>query len=57
VMLNGRDVGLYVLVEGFDKTILGRHFSNPNGNLCDGERKEIVQPPKKTSGDGPGDHS
>ncbi len=36
VELNGRDLGLYVLKEGFDKTFLKRHFKNPNGNLYDG---------------------
>jgi hypothetical protein len=49
VMLNGRNLGLYVLVEEFDKTFLGRHFSNPNGNCYDGERKALIQPLKKTS--------
>jgi spore coat protein H len=36
VELNGRDLGLYVLKEGFDKTFLKRHFKNPSGNLYDG---------------------
>jgi spore coat protein H len=36
VWLNGRDVGLYVLKEGFDKTFLRRHFGNARGNLYDG---------------------
>jgi spore coat protein H len=33
VQLNGRDLGLYVLNEGFDKTFIKRHFSNTEGNL------------------------
>src|SRR5258706_9525456 len=36
VWLNGRDLGFYVLKEGFDKTFLRRHFKNVNGNLYDG---------------------
>lgn len=36
VEFNGRDLGLYVLKEGFDRTFLRRHFANPNGNLYDG---------------------
>ncbi len=36
VTLNGRDLGLYVLVEGFDSTFLKRHFKDPAGNFYDG---------------------
>ena len=36
VTLNGRDLGLYVLVEGFDRTFLKRHFKDPDGNFYDG---------------------
>ena len=36
VSLNGRDVGMYVLKEGFDKTFLKRWFKDPDGNLYDG---------------------
>ena len=36
VELNGRDLGLYVLVEGWDKEFLKHHFKNPKGNLYDG---------------------
>src|SRR5262249_7388215 len=35
VRLNGRDLGFYVLKEGFDKMFLRRYFKNPNGNLYD----------------------
>lgn len=34
--LNGRDLGLYVLVEGFDKPWLKRQFGDSKGNLYDG---------------------
>jgi hypothetical protein len=36
VWLNGRDLGFYVLKEGFDRTLLRRHFRNWRGNLYDG---------------------
>ncbi|HAV61722.1 MAG TPA: hypothetical protein DCY13_05075, partial [Verrucomicrobiales bacterium] len=36
VKLNSRDLGLYVLKEGYDKGFLKRNFSNPDGNLYDG---------------------
>src|SRR6266478_710605 len=36
VELNGRKLGLFVLVEGWNRQFLKRHFSNPNGNLYDG---------------------
>ena len=51
VELNGRDLGLYVLKEGFDKTFLKRHFKNPNGNLYDGGfLREITEPLEIDSG-------
>ena len=36
VRLNGRDLGLYVLKEGFDKSFLNRNFADASGNLYDG---------------------
>jgi len=36
VKLNERDLGLYVLKEGFDARFLARHFADPAGNLYDG---------------------
>jgi hypothetical protein len=58
VELNGRDLGLFVLVEGYDKQFLRRHFANPDGNLYDSEfRHDITDPLKKNSGKGPDDHS
>lgn len=36
VTLNGRDLGLYVLLEGANKQFLKRYFSNVKGNLYDG---------------------
>jgi hypothetical protein len=36
VRWNERDLGLYVLKEGFDPLFLARHFEDPSGNLYDG---------------------
>jgi hypothetical protein len=36
VTLNGRDLGLYVLAEGFDKTFLKQHFARADGTLYEG---------------------
>jgi len=36
VKLNDRDLGFYVLKEGFDEHFLARHFLDPRGNLYDG---------------------
>lgn len=52
VSLNGRELGLYVLKEGFDKTFLRRHFKNPNGNLYDGGfLRDITESLERTSGE------
>jgi len=52
--LNGRPLGLYVLVEGWNKQFLKRFFKNPNGNLYDGGfGKDITYPLDATSGDEP----
>lgn len=36
VWLNGRDLGFYVLKEGFNKRFLKRHFAEADGNLYEG---------------------
>ena len=36
VTLNGRNLGLYVLAEGFNKQFLAQHFKKASGNLYDG---------------------
>jgi hypothetical protein len=36
VRLNGRDLGLYVVLEGANRQFLKRFFNNPSGNLYDG---------------------
>jgi spore coat protein CotH len=53
VWLNGRDLGFYVLKEGFDKAFLKRHFKNAKGNLYDGGfLREITESLERTSSDG-----
>ena len=36
VKLNQRNLGLYVLLEGWDKRFLKQHFKDARGNLYDG---------------------
>jgi hypothetical protein len=36
IYLNDRDLGLYVLKEGFDRKFIARHFATDDGNLYDG---------------------
>lgn len=43
VELNRRQLGLYVLTEGWDKTFLKRYFSNIKGNLYDPSQQDINQ--------------
>jgi hypothetical protein len=58
VELNGRPLGLYVLVEGWNKQFLKRHFKNPDGNLYDsGFIKDITEELEKNSGPPPNDQS
>jgi hypothetical protein len=58
VWLNGRDVGLYVLKEGFDERFLKRYFADATGNLYDGGFvQDLDADLEKDSGDGPVDHS
>lgn len=57
VWLNGRDVGLYVVKEGFDNQFLARHFSNPSGNLYDGGFcSDIDSDLERDAGPGPNDY-
>lgn len=58
VWLNTRDLGMYVLKEGFDPTFLRNWFDKPTGNLYDGGFcQEIDQALEKDCGSGPNDHS
>jgi spore coat protein CotH len=42
LQLNGRDLGLYLVVEGVDRTFIRRHFARSNGNLYDEARDTDV---------------
>lgn len=58
VTLNGRDLGLYVLVEGFDKAFLRRHFTDASGNFFEGGTlQDIHRPLQFKSGREPKDRS
>lgn len=57
VTLNGRDLGLHVLTEGFNKQFLKRYFKNTKGNLYDGGFvQDITARLAVNSGDNPKDH-
>jgi len=58
VVINDRDLGVYVLTEGFGKSFLKRYFPNVSGNLYDGGFvQDITSDLKTNSGDKPKDHS
>jgi spore coat protein H len=51
VEFNKRDLGIYVLMEGLDKTFLRQYYRNAKGNLYDGGFcKDIDQPLDKICG-------
>ena len=58
VKLNGRKLGLYVLLEAYNKQFLRRAFNNDQGNLYDGGFvREIDDGLEKSSGANPEDRS
>jgi spore coat protein H len=58
VLINDRDLGLYVLTEGFGKPFLKRYFKNVSGNLYDGGFvQDITGNLLTNSGDKPADRS
>jgi spore coat protein H len=58
VELNGKDLGLYVMTEGWDKEFLKRHFKNTKGNLYDGGFvKDVTDELSTNSGDEPKNQS
>jgi len=61
VRLNGRDLGLYVMKEGYDGRFLRRHFppqERPLGNLYDGGfLRDIDEDLERDTGKGPEDRS
>jgi spore coat protein H len=56
VTFNGRELGLYVLIEAMNKTFLRQHFTNPNGVLYEGYARDIDKELEHDSGP-PGDQS
>jgi spore coat protein H len=44
VTLNGRNLGLYLLVEATDETFLKRRFGAADGNLYEGANQDIADP-------------
>lgn len=58
VTLNGSNFGVYVLLEGYNKQFLHRHFRNTGGNLYDGGyAKDITGGLVANSGDHPEDRT
>jgi hypothetical protein len=56
--LNGRPLGLYVLVEGWNKQFLRRHFKNTKGNFYDLEGSHDVNLAREAAfGDDPTNHA
>jgi hypothetical protein len=57
VTLNGRELGVYVLAEGFGKEFLKRHFKRTDGNLYDtGVLQDIDRSLQVSSGKNPTAH-
>lgn len=58
IRFQGRDLGPYVIIEGFTQEFLSRYFKDTRGNLYDsGFRLEITNKLEKLSGKGPDDWS
>ena len=58
VKLNGRDLGIFVLKEGFDKKFVKRNGLDPKGNLYEGGFvQDLDGQPRLQSGEGPDDLS
>jgi spore coat protein H len=58
VSLNGRRLGLHVLIEGVNKQFLKRYFAETGGNVYDGHSQQDVNQRMRTnSGDAPKDQS
>jgi hypothetical protein len=58
VTLNGRDLGMFVLVEGANKQFVKRHFASVEGNLYDGgSGGDITKALETDSGKNPNDRS
>jgi hypothetical protein len=56
VELNGRDLGVFVLAEGWNKQFLKRHFRDPDGNFYERKGIDVTTPLELKSGDHSEDH-
>jgi len=54
VRLNGRRLGLYVLLETFSQPLLQRHFTDASGNLYEGQLRDIDKELEQDGGAGQG---
>lgn len=58
VRLNGRDLGVCVLIEGANKQFVKRNFDSAKGNLYDGgSGGDVTKALRVLSGENPNDHS
>ncbi len=58
VNLNGRDIGLYVVIEGANKQFVKRNFKSTKGNLYDGgSGGDVTKKLETDSGENPDDQS
>lgn len=58
VTLNGRSLGMYVLVEGANKQLVKRHFASTTGNLYDGgSGGDVTKALETDSGENPDDRT
>ena len=51
VQLNGRDLGLYVVIEAMNKRFLKQHFSSAKGNLYEAYLRDIDTPLEQDNGE------
>jgi hypothetical protein len=54
VQLNGRDLGLYVVIEAMNKRFLKQHFSSAKGNLYEAYLQDIDVPLEQDGGEASG---
>jgi hypothetical protein len=58
VTFNGRDMGVFVLVEGINKQFLKRYFTDVTGNVYDGKgNRDVTDSLPTNAGDNPADKS
>lgn len=50
VQLNGRDLGVYVVIEAMNRDFLRHHFKNPNGSLYEGTMADVDTTLQQDSG-------